>query len=308
MLVVAASLGALALALAWPIPVALSRASWPARSPAIAVALWQAIALAGGLSMIGCLLAFGAAPAGSLLEAAAQLLPHLLTGPIPTGFGVIPLAALALAALLAAHLALNLASTAVRAERERRRQHQLIDMVSDPLPGQPHTRVLAHSVPFAYCVPGIRTATVLTAGLVDALDDDELAAVIAHERAHLDQFHHLVLLAFRAWHSALPWFPIANRAERSVAWLTEMLADDRARREVGAHPLRRAIERVGSQGELGAYADAGGVSPDAAMLDARLVRLGSDRGESAFGLRAAVVASSVALVALPVAAMLGILR
>ena len=37
--------------------------------------------------------------------------------------------------------------------------------------------------------------------------------------------------------------------------------------------LRRAIVQVGSGGEPGAYADSGGVSPDLAMLEARLARL-----------------------------------
>lgn len=274
MIAIAAVLGALAVALAWPVPVALSRATWPSRAPAAALALWQGIALAGALSMIGSLLAFGAAPAGSLATAAEQLLPALLHGAIPPQYAVVHLAAITLAIGLAVHLLLNLALTAVRAERERRRQHQLIALLGDPMPGVPRTRVLAHPEPLAYCVPGIRTATVLTDGLVDALSPDELAAVIAHERAHLEQFHHLVLLSFRAWHSALPWFPIANRAERAVAVLAEMLADDAARREVGDRALHSAMLLVGSAGEPGAYAESGGVSPDLAMLDARLARLG----------------------------------
>lgn len=304
MIAVAVLLGGFALLLAWPIPVLLSRASWPARSPAIALALWQAIALGGGLSMIGCLLVFGASPAGSLLAAAEALLPHLFTGPIPPEFGVVHLAALTLAAGLAVHLALNLALTAVRAERERRRQHQLIDLLSDPMPGQPRTRVLAHPVPLAYCVPGIRTATVLTDGLIDALDDAELRAVIAHERAHLDQLHHLVLLAFRAWHSALPWFPIANRAERSVVLLTEMLADDRARREVGDDALRRAMLQVGSGGEPGAYTDSGGVVPDGTMLEARLARLDAPVRRSRPLTGSAVVWAAAIVVAVPIVALL----
>ncbi len=307
MLAISALLGALALALAWPVPVVLSRAEWPARSPAVALVLWQAIALAGGLSMIGCLLAFGAAPAGSLAAAVAQLVPAVFVGPIPSAFGVLHLAALTLAVGLAAHLALNLGLTAVRAERERRRQHQLIDLLGDPMPGVSRIRVLAHPVPLAYCVPGIRTTTVLTEGLVDALEADELAAVIAHERAHLDQLHHLVLLAFRAWHGALPWFPIANRAERSVALLTEMLADDRARREVGDEPLRNAILRVGQAGEPGTYA--GGISPDGEMLEARLARLADTGPGLPDGARTAVLGASIALVAVPVVAgvaMLGI--
>jgi hypothetical protein len=311
---VAAVLGALALALAWPAPVLLSRAKWPSRAPAVALALWQAIALTGGLSMIGCLLALGSAPAGSLPAAAVQLAPELLIGPIPPEFGVVQLASLTLAAAVALLLMANLALTAVRAERERRRQHQIVAVLSDPMPGDPRTRVLAHPVPLAYCVPGIRTTTVLTEGLIQALRPDELSAVVAHERTHLDQLHHLVRLAFRAWHSALPWFPIANRAERSVVTLTEMLADDGARRSVGTDALLRALERVGNAGESGSFPEAAsGAGPDTAMLSARLDRLRPEPTASrslARGVRIAVVAASLALVAVPLAAygiILGIL-
>lgn len=313
MFAIAALLGALALALAWPVPVLLSRARWPSRAPATALALWQAIALAGGLSMIGCLLAFGAAPAGSLPVAMAQLAPALIGGPIPRAFGVLEIAALTLAAAVALLLIANLVFVAVRAERERRRQHQLVDVLSDPMPGEPRTRVLAHPAPIAYCVPGIRTATVLTEGLIEALEPDELAAVIAHERTHLDQLHHLVRLAFRAWHSALPWFPIANRAERAVITLTEMLADDGARRVVGPGALRRALDRVGNPESHDFAEVASNSSPDAAMLAARLTRLDhagsgpAGAGVLRAGARGTVLAASVALVAVPVAAFASIL-
>ncbi|WP_350346838.1 M56 family metallopeptidase [Agromyces sp. G08B096] len=308
MLAVGVLLGALAVALAWPIPVALARAAWPARSPGLALALWQAIALGGALSMIGCLVVIGTAPDGSITGSAAALLPHLFVGPLPPEFGVVHLAALTLAAGLAVHLALNLGATALRAERERRRQHQLIAVLSDPMPGEPRTRVLAHPVPLAYCVPGLRTATVLTDGLVAVLSPAELRAVVAHERTHLDQLHHLVLLAFRAWHQALPWFPIANRSERAVTLLTEMLADDGARRATGPDALAGALERLGAAGEPGAYAETGGVAPDSEMVEARLARLrglGRPLGAAA---RVGIVAASVLLVALPVAAMLIIIR
>jgi Zn-dependent protease with chaperone function len=293
-------LGALALALAWPVPVALSTARWPSRSPATALALWQGIALGGGLAMIGSLLAFGAAPGGSLVGAARALLPAFLAGPIPEGFGVLQIASLTLAVGLTVHLALNLATTAVRAERSRRRLHRMVDLLADPTDDASGARVLSHPIPLAYCVPGLRTATVITEGLVDLLDADQLRAVIAHERAHLDQFHHLVLLAFRAWHQALPWFPIANRAERAVALLTEMLADDRARRELGAGPLRAALVRVGAAGEPGPYADTGGVNPDAGMLEQRLARLEPERHPLDPQARAACWAATAGIVAVPV--------
>ena len=78
-------LGTAAIALAWPVPVALSRASWPMRMPVIALLLWQAIGLAGGLSMIGALALAGYSvaprhPWVALIPAAAftvYLLAHL---------------------------------------------------------------------------------------------------------------------------------------------------------------------------------------------------------------------------------------
>lgn len=300
MVAAAVLLGVVALALAWPVPVALARASWPARSPATALALWQGIALGGGLAMIGSLLVFGASPGGSIVGAARDLLPAFTAGPIPDGYGVIHLAALTLAVGLTVHLALNLLSTAIRAERARRRQHRLVDLLAEPAADPSGPRVLSHPVPVAYCVPGIRTATVITEGLVELLDADELRAVVSHERAHLDQFHHLVLLAFRAWHGALPWFPIANRAERAVALLTELLADDRARRETGPEPLRRALVLVGSAGEPGAYADAGGVNPDAGMLEQRLERLEPGRHPLSPVARTASGIATALIVATPV--------
>ncbi|HEV7167054.1 MAG TPA: M56 family peptidase, partial [Micrococcaceae bacterium] len=76
---------ALAVALAWPVPVALSRARWTARSPFDAVLLWQALALAGGLSMIGAMLVFGMVPLGdSLLHGLRRAAGMVLgRGPLP---------------------------------------------------------------------------------------------------------------------------------------------------------------------------------------------------------------------------------
>ena len=113
--------------------------------------------------------------------------------------------------------------------------------------------MLDDSAPVAYCLPrGVGSVTVLSKGLFDALDEDELAAVIAHERAHVEQRHEVLLVAFKAWRSALPWFPIAARAEVEVEALVEMLADDHARRTQPAAVLARAILQVGSvQAEAG---------------------------------------------------------
>jgi Zn-dependent protease with chaperone function len=240
-------LGTIAVLLAWPVPVFLARSRWPARSPGVALVLWQAIALSGGMSMIGSLLLYGLIPFGNALpQSLVALSVDLRAGTLPAGTSFTHVLALGAAILLVGHLMLNLLSTFVRAERQRRHHHTLIALLSDPLHGQPGMRVIDHPAPVAYCLPGAgNSATVLSNGLLRLLNADQVRAVIAHEQAHLTQQHHLVLLAFKSWHSALPWFPIANRAENAVALLVEMLADDRARRVVEDYTLARAIALVG---------------------------------------------------------------
>lgn len=226
----AIALGAIALALAWPVPVWLSRSGWPMRAPIMALLLWQAVGLVGGLSMIAAL-----ALAGYAIE------------PRHPWLSLLP------AAGFMAYLLVQLAITVVQVTRQRHRHLALLDMLTSPHPTRARTRVIDDAVPVAYCLPDrTRSVTVLSQGLLDRLDPDELVAVIAHERAHVEQRHDLLLLSFRAWRSALPWFPTAARAEAEVAALVEMLADDHARREVRDEVLARAILAVGASGVPGA--------------------------------------------------------
>lgn len=222
-LIAAVALAIVAIVLAWPVPIVLSRAAWPARAPARALVLWQVIALAGGLSMVGALWLFGDAffPA------------HPWIAGIP-------------AAALALYLLGHLLVTVVQFERQRRRHLQLLLLLSQPDPDRKRTVVLDDKAPVAYCLPrGIGSVTVLSKGLFDALDEAELTAVVAHERAHVEQRHEILLVSFKAWRAALPWFPIAARAESEVEALVEMLADDHARRTQPDEVLARAILHVG---------------------------------------------------------------
>ncbi|MCU1581620.1 MAG: hypothetical protein JWO01_1008 [Microbacteriaceae bacterium] len=242
------ALAALAVALAWPVPILLARARWPARAPGTALLAWQAIALAGGLSMIGALLSYGLVPFGANLAEGIIAFPGwMVMGRLPNGTDFLQMFALSGAILLGIHLLLTLGLTFARAERSRRRHGELVQLLSAPMPERPGTRLIDHEAPVAYCLPGTtRSITVLSAGLIELLDDDQLRAVISHEMAHVAQRHHLVLLAFRAWRGSLPWFPIATRALDAVTVLVEMLADDRARREVSADTLARSIALVAS--------------------------------------------------------------
>ncbi|WP_018134389.1 M56 family metallopeptidase [Acaricomes phytoseiuli] len=240
-------LAVLAVILAWPAPTLLSRAKWPRRSPATAMILWQAIGLAGGLSMISAMLIWGLAPLGPNVISAVMALIDMTTGSGDvSGLSFWHIFALSAALLLGAHLLFTLLLTYVRIGRQRRRHRQLLRLLSSPA-AEPGTVVIDHAAPVAYCLPGgARSVMVLSAGLLDLLQEEELAAVLSHERSHLNQRHHLLLWAFAAWKSALPWLPTSKLAQRSVSELIEMLADDAALQSVSEPTLARSIIMVAS--------------------------------------------------------------
>ena len=130
----------------------------------------------------------------------------------------------------------------------------------------------------------------------------------------------MLLVAFSAWRSALPWFPIATRAHEAVGLLIELLADDQARHTVSQRNLSRAVALVAL---AGAPADGGGpvttkgvlaptgvnvaASPASAgeWADARVARLTDVAAPAAPALRFTVLAGALALVVLPTLMLLG---
>jgi Zn-dependent protease with chaperone function len=241
-------LAVLAIVLAWPVPILLSRAQWPARSPFTAMVLWQAIALAGGLSMIGAMLVYGLEPIGDNLIAGLRALAGMVFFNAPTtDLGFWHIFALSAAALLTAHLVFTLLLTYYKIERQRRRHRELLALLASPSAEGAATLVISHDSPVAYCLPGgARSVTVLSDGLMAALEPAELRAVLIHENAHLSQRHHLLLWAFAAWRQALPWLPTTRLAQESVNSLIEMLADDVALKTESKATLIKAIAIVAS--------------------------------------------------------------
>ncbi|MGN6444896.1 M56 family metallopeptidase [Amnibacterium sp.] len=300
MILAAALLAVMAILLAWPVPLALARSTWPDRAPGTALLLWQAIALAGVLSLLGALLVSGLAPYGDHPVAAIQVLASDLTrAEVPPGTTWASALALAAAVLLAGHLVANLVFTVVRTERQRARHRSLLLMLSAPMPEAPRTRLLDAAAPIAYCLPGtVHSLTVLSAGLLDLLTPQEVQGVVEHERAHLRQHHALVLVAFRAWRIALPWFPVASRAQDAVGLLTEMLADDEARRSVPDPVLAEAIAAVATGGgERGADVE-DAAAADPASVERRVRRLVAP-APAAPAVRVLVPIASIALVVVP---------
>jgi Zn-dependent protease with chaperone function len=237
----------------------LAAASWPRRSPAAAIVLWQALGLGWGLATVGTLIGLGTAgqpsgvAGGVLAELDLVAQGRVALSPLMAARMVCLVAGLVLLALLV--WILLAASAAVL--RARQRQRALLSLLAHGDPKVPGALVVDYPTAAAYCLPGLRSAIVISAGTLDLLDSAELAAVLAHERAHLRERHDLVLLPFVALLNAFAWSPVAREAHQAVALLIEMHADDMARRHRPARELATALLRVGAAG--------GGLAPSGAL-------------------------------------------
>jgi beta-lactamase regulating signal transducer with metallopeptidase domain len=286
----------------------LAAASWPRRSPAAAILLWQAIGLGWGLAAVGALIGFGATARGAAVAsgALARLASIARTG-IPSAVidlvGALRLLCLAAGVVLLAVLCWILIAASASVVRARQRQRELLSLLAHGDPKVPGALVVDHPAAAAYCLPGLRSAIVISAGTLDLLDADELAAVLAHERAHLRERHDLVLLPFLALLRAFRWAGVTRQAYRAVGLLVEMHADDRALRQRPARELATALLRVGAAGGGGVPSGALGVAHrteecEVAARVVRLLRPAPGLGSAALAL---IVAVSAAIVAIPAA-------
>lgn len=120
----------------------------------------------------------------------------------------------------------------------------------------PETLVVPSPERAVYCLAGRHRTVVVTTGALDALDAAEVAAVLAHERAHLAGRHHLPLVFARAVRRVMPPLPLFQVAEAEIARSLEMCADDQAARRHGRRPLLAALvaltDRPGPETALGA--------------------------------------------------------
>ena len=201
-----------------------------------------------------------------------------------------------------------------RLRAARRRHRDLVDLLavggSTGATGtdqDDRMRVLEHSTPTAYCVPGLARRVVVTRGTLDSLAADELEAVLAHERAHLTARHDLVLEFFTVMHEAVPGFMRSAQALRSVTLLIEVLADRAAVRAAGVVPTARAIvAMVGGprpDGALG-MSDSGSASVSDARLRIDLLEGGRVLGLPNGLASALMYVASGLLVVAPVALLL----
>jgi len=275
-----------ALVLSGPVPAMLARASWPIRAPRAAIVLWQSIALAAVLSAFSAGIAiasrlFVPGPDGRPTATITSEI-DALGWPLWVAYVIV----FAVTLVIGGRLTFAVLQVAIATRRRRAHHRMVVDLVGKSQGN--HLRILDVAQPLAYCLPGVRSRVVVSEGALNALGDNEMAAILSHERAHLRARHDLVLEMFTAVHAAFPRFVRSGNALDAVRLLIEMLADDAAVRAAGPTPLARALVACASGRTPSGALAAGG--PTTVL---RLRRLGGRPNSRAVAATAYLAAAAV---------------
>lgn len=277
-------------------PRLLTHHDWSHAVPRSGIAAWQACVGAVLASFV--LLALTAVvpvdsvsfDVGHLLHACSTVLRHrYLLHDAPWVSAVSLLIAATTAGLVTRALVIR----SVAVFRGRRRQRCLIDLLARERDGH-GTHVLVHDAPLAYCIPGGRGRIVLTTAARSRLDPAEIAAVVAHERAHLRGRHDLVLFGADVAHAAFPWIRFFRTAREQLRGLVEMLADDQAARKIGREPLAAALVDLGSE-----PAPESALGATSHVTASRVVRLLEEQRPASLLRRAGLMGISGVILAVP---------
>lgn len=296
---IVAVLLAVAAAVAVLAPRALVNRSWVDRSPVLGLAAWYAalfsVTAALGLAALALVIpwprtvdvlcALWSWCAGALRGEYG--LPGHVAGALVVGL-----------VLLVAGRTMLVVARAARSVVTARRQHRdAVTLVGTHLPGLGVT-VLDHTDPAAYLVPGRRRRIVVTTAALALLSAGELAAVVAHERAHATGRHHLLRDGARLLQQAFPRIALFTVAHQQIARLVEIRADQIAARHHAPLDLAQALVAMatGSATPSGALAATGG---DAVERVHRMLRPPAPLSRCA---RVGLVAAAVAVAVLPLAA------
>ena len=273
-------------------------AGWADRCPRLAVAAWQAVSAGVLVSVVLAGLAL-LVPAGAVADGLASILDACAATIAAVYRSPGQLAAVLAGVLLSGGVLLRLGWVAVRTRRrdQRERRRLRTTILAGARPEQALGAVVLESDhAAAFCLPGrLRTVVVTTAAL-HTLSADELAAVLAHERAHLRGRHHLAVGAARILDRAFPGLALFSRSRAETERLVELLADDAAARQVNRVEVASALVTLaGMRAPAAALAAAQGAG---VLRVTRLLRPAAPLGVAQ---RIAAATAAVLAVAGPVA-------
>lgn len=300
-MIVALSLLAYAVVLAAAGPRLLQAGSWADRAPRLAIAAWQALttAIISSVVLAGLALTFPTVRVSNdlaaLLHSCVMAIQAHYASPGGAAAGATG-AVLALAVLGRAIWCLGAALSG--AARERSRHAQALDLVATAGP-RTGIVVLDAAEAAVYCLPGRRQRTVVTTGALQALGEDQLDAVLAHEHTHLAERHDLILGMAGAMAAAFPAVAAFRSAAAETARLIELRADDAAAERAGRLTLASALLAVAS-GRHGHAVPSAALAAGGSGAGARIRRLIPPRSPLGRARTAAGSMSLALLLALPV--------
>ena len=169
-------------------------------------------------------------------------------------------------------------SAATAARRCRAAHDDVLAVIARPGPAA-DVRIIDNDHPAVYCLPGHRRI-VVTTGALTRLDSGQLDAVLAHERAHLSERHHLLLALATALARAFPAVRFFAVAAQQITYLVEVAADDAAVRRAPRLTVAAALLAVANAGVPVGSLGAGGVlqrSASAVSSTLRSAAAGCDR-------------------------------
>jgi Zn-dependent protease with chaperone function len=283
-------------------PRILPHARWAYRAPQLGLAAWYAVLTATSLAVLAAVvsLSVGAPLLRSAVSAWAARCVHSLHGAHGLAGQIVAAAVLAGAALLALR-AMLLAGRLAQAITARRREHT--DMIAIVGTRSPHldATVVDSPLPVAYLVPGRPARIVISTGTMATLTPAQLAAVLAHERAHAAGRHHQLADTARLLVAAFPRTAIFTAARDQIDRLIELRADDVA--AAGGHrrlDLARALVTMAEAAHAHRYqVPAGAVAATSGNATERVRRLLDPPTPLSVTARAAVWATLAGVAAAP---------
>ena len=279
----------------------LAGARWADRAPRLAVTAWLALTgcavvsvVLGGMALVVPTVRVSAGLAALLANCVMALRASYAHpgGAAMAGAGAV------LGLAVTARVCWCTAVTLARAGTARRRHRRVL-----ALAGRHDRRLgavlLDHDEAAAWCLPGTGRQVVLTTAAAAALDDAQLAAVLAHERAHQRGRHHLLVALAGSLAAAFPRVRAFRQGHEQVARLVELLADDAA---AAASPRLKVAEALLA---LAAPAPASALGAGGSATGARVRRLIAAPAPIGRARTAAGTLAVAALAALPLVLLAG---
>jgi Zn-dependent protease with chaperone function len=284
----------------------LDRAAWTGRAPRLGIVAWQALAVSvlGAAVLGGLALTVSTTPISGNLAGWLRACVMAVRAQYATPGGAAAGASGAILALaVLARVGWCLAVTLRSAARARARQREALAVLGHAAAGLSGVTVVDSPLPVAYCLPGRGSRVVLSNSALTSLNGEQLRAVLAHERAHLDARHDLANAVAGALARAFPRLPAFSAGARQIARLAEMSADDAAARSTHRLDVAEALLTLAVGRAPAAALGAGG--PGAGERVRRIIAapapLGRARRWSTAGLTATLLLAPLLLVAAPAA-------